>query len=126
MLNVLINTALYGGNACYIAYSQPAGVLFLVNDGETDSGLSAALILGSTATVQNRQCTVHGTGSSAQGSGDSLTLTLRLTFSSTFTGSKVIYTAALDQATGNLGWKTLGAVQVPAAPLPLPRTDPLP
>ena len=126
ILNVLINSALDGGNACYIAYSQPAGVLFLVNDGGTDTGLSAPLVLGSTATVRNRQCTVHGIGSSAEGSGNSLTLTLRFTFSATFTGSKVIYTAARDQATGNSGWKTLGAAQIPEASLTLPRTDPLP
>jgi subtilisin family serine protease len=125
VLNVLINTALNGGNACYVAYSQPAGVLFLVNDGGPDAGLSAPLTLGSAATVQNSQCTVHGTGSSAQGSGNTLTLTLRLTFAPTFTGSKVIYTAARDTGTGNTGWKTLGASQIPEFSPALPRTDPL-
>jgi hypothetical protein len=125
VLNVLINTALDGGNACYIAYSQPAGVLFLVNDGGPDSGLSAPLTLGSSATVQNGQCTVHGIGSSAAGSGNSLTLTLRFTFAPTFTGSKVIYTAARDIATGNSGWKTLGASQIPEASPTLPRTEPV-
>ena len=127
MLHVLLNTALDDrGDACYLAYSQPSGVLFLVNNGGTDSSLSAPLILGSTATVQNRQCTVHGTGSSAQGSGNSLTLTLRVTFSANFNGSKVIYTAGHEQATGNIDWKSIGAVQVPEARRTLPRTDSLP
>jgi subtilisin family serine protease len=125
VLNVLINTALDGGRACYIAYSQPAGVLFLVNDAGPDAGLSAPLTLGSSATVQNSQCTVHGAGSSAQGSGNTLTLTLRFTFSAAFTGSKVIYTAARDTATGNSGWQTLGASQIPEASPALPRTEPL-
>ncbi len=125
VLNVLINTALNGGSACYIAYSQPAGVLFLVNDGGPDAGLSPPLTLGSTSTVQNSQCTVHGAGSAAQGAGNTFTLTLRLTFSPTFTGSKVIYTAARDTNTGNTGWKTLGSSQIPEATLTLPRTDPL-
>jgi subtilisin family serine protease len=125
VLNVLINTALDGGRACYIAYSQPAGVLFLVNDAGPAAGLSAPLTLGSSATVQNSQCTVHGAGSSALGSGNTLTLTLRFTFSSAFTGSKVIYTAARDTATGNSGWQTLGASQIPEASPALPRTEPL-
>ena len=125
VLNVLINTALNGGSACYIAYSQPAGVLFLVNDAGPDSGLSAPLTLGSAATVQNSQCTVHGTGSAVLASGNTVTLTLRLTFSAAFTGSKVIYTAARDTGAGNSGWKTLGSAQIPEASPTLPRTDPL-
>ena len=32
----------------------------------------------------------------------------------------------MDEATGNSGWKTLGAAQIPEASLTLPRTDPLP
>src|SRR6185295_19392628 len=32
VLNILINDFLDGRNACYLAYSRPAGVLYLVND----------------------------------------------------------------------------------------------
>src|SRR6266478_871062 len=35
VLNVLINNALDGRQACYLAYSQPQNVLYLVNDAGT-------------------------------------------------------------------------------------------
>lgn len=122
VLNVLINRALDGGNACYIAYSQPAGILFLVNDGGPDAGLSAPLVLGSAGTVSNSQCTIRGTGSSAVGSGNNFTLTLNLSFAPSFGGSKVIYTAARDNGAGNSGWKTLGHSQIPETAPAFPRT----
>ncbi len=126
VLNVLINRALDGGNACYIAYSQPAGILFLVKDGGPNEGLSDPLVLGSNATVSNSQCTIRGTGSSAVGSGNNLTLTLNISFSASFTGSRVIYTAARDNGSGNSGWKTIGASQIPEASPTFPRTGPMP
>ncbi len=125
ILNVLINRALDGGNACYVAYSQPAGVLFLVNDAGPDSGLSEPLVLGSSAMVSNSQCTIRGTGSSAVGSGNVFNLTLNISFTSSFRGSKVIYTAARDNGAANSGWKTIGSSQIPEVSPALPRTDPL-
>ncbi len=123
VLNVLINDALDGGNACYIAYSHPLGVLYLVNDRGPDDGLSPALVLGESGTVANRQCSVSATGSSATGSGTVLTLTLRLAFSSTFTGNKVVYLAARDVNNGNSGWRTLGSSRIPGATVSFPRAQ---
>ncbi len=123
ILNVLINRALDGGNACYIAFSQPAGLLFLVANGGPEAGLSAPLVLGSAGSVSNNQCTIQGSGSSVVGAGNSLTLTLNISFSSAFTGSKVIYTAARDlSGAGNSGWKTLGSSQIPEVTPTYPRT----
>jgi hypothetical protein len=121
VLNVLINRALDGGRACYIAYSQPAGILFLVNDAGPDAGLSEPLVLGSAGSVSNSQCQVNGTGSSAVGSGNVLTLTLNITFRAAFAGNQVVYLAARDAAgTGNSGWSTMGFHQVPGAAVTFP------
>ena len=35
VVNILINNFLDGRNACYLAYSRSAGVLYLVNDAGT-------------------------------------------------------------------------------------------
>jgi len=115
VINMLINRALDGGNACYIAYSHPAKVLFLVNDGGPDAGLSAALPLGSTGQVSNGQCTVSSAGSSAVGSGNTLTLSLNIAFTTSFGGNKVVYLAARDSNGGNSGWSTSGFHEVPTA-----------
>lgn len=119
VVNVLINFWLDGRNSCYIAYSRPLGVLYLVNDPGT--ALSAELYLGTAGSVSNSQCTVYGTGSSASGSGNTLTLTLNIGFKSAYAGTKIIYLAARDLAENNSGWQRLGVWTVPGAAPTSPR-----
>jgi hypothetical protein len=111
VLNVLINDALDGSHACYIAYSRSANVLYLLND--TGSALLPAITLGS-GSVANSQCTINGSGSSAVGNGNTLTLTLNITFGTGFVGDRVIYAAARSNGDVlNSGWQAAGSVTVP-------------
>jgi len=114
VVNVLINNVLDGRNACYLAYSRPAGVLYLVED--NGGTLSAGLALGGAGSVSNSQCTVAGASSVASGSGNTLTLILNLSFAAGFGGNKVVYLAAGDVAGGNSGWQALGVWQAPFTP----------
>jgi len=120
ILNALINNALDGGNACYIAYSVPAGILFLVNDKGVADGLSAPLVLGTNNAVSNSQCTINGLNSSAFGSGNDFTLTLEITFRPAFGGSKIVYLAARDEQERNSGWTSSGFHQVPGGTTTFP------
>lgn len=121
VLNVLINQALDGGNACYVAYSTPLQILYLVNDSGPASGLSAPMALRTNASVSNSQCVINSQGSSAQGAGSVLTLTLSVTFKPTFAGNKVIYLAARDVDEVNSGWSTVGAHAIsPPSAFPRP------
>ena len=122
VVNALINQYLDGNAACYIAYSQPLQVLYLVNDQGPGNGLSPGLTLGGlTGSASNSQCTVFSAGSSAIGNVNVLTLTLNIAFKNTFTGSKVIYLAA--QSVGNVssGWQTLGVSLIPETTATYPR-----
>ncbi|HEY2016894.1 MAG TPA: hypothetical protein VGH38_25490, partial [Bryobacteraceae bacterium] len=106
--NILINSALDGQQACYLAYSRPLNFLYLVND--AGSALLPGLALNGTGSVGNSQCTVSGAGSSAGGSGNTLTLTLNISFTAAFRGNRVIYLAARDNAdSNNSGWQPLGS-----------------
>jgi hypothetical protein len=97
VVNVLINDALDGRTACYLAYSRAANSLYLVNDSGT------ALLSG----LANGQCSV--TLVSAGGVGNTLTLTLSITLSTSFAGNRVIYAAARDiSEANNSGWQALG------------------
>jgi len=111
VVNILINSALDGRNSCYLAYSRSAGVLYLVNDPGT--ALLAGLALNGAGSVGNSQCAVIGAGSSAAGSGNTLTLTLNMTFSASFAGNKIIYLAARDLQANNSGWEALRTWNVP-------------
>jgi hypothetical protein len=108
-----------GRQACYIAYSVPNNVLYLVPD--AGSGLLNGLVLNGSGATGNSQCTISGAGSTATGTGNTLTLTLNISFNAAFAGNKVIYAAARD-VINNSGWQVMGAYAV----TPLPVTFPTP
>jgi hypothetical protein len=106
VVNVLINTALDGRNACYIGYDSVNNLIVLL----TDSGLDASvLVLPSAATVSNSQCSIAGSSITAVKAGNTLTLTIGYTFTSAFGGGRVIYAAARDANGGNSGWSAVGS-----------------
>jgi len=113
-VDVLINNFLDGIGACYVAYVPSSGSLLLVDDAGDAGGPYSAMTLPGTGTIQNSQCSISGAGSSVTGSGDTLTLTLVVTFKPSFSGNKVFYTAAQDTASS--GWHALGTWSVPGAP----------
>jgi hypothetical protein len=111
VVNVLINNFLNGNYACYIAYSRPLGVLYLVNDPGT--ALLPAITLGGSGSVSNSQCTINSAGSSAALSGNTLTLTLSMSFPASFDGNRVIYMAARSNGDVlNSGWQSVGSRSV--------------
>jgi len=113
VVNVLINSALDGRNACYLAYSVTAKTLYLVDDQGDAGGPYAAVSLGDLSTIQNSQCAVMLT--SAIGSGSTLSLVLNITFKAAFGGNQIVYVAARDQATLNTGWQALSVWQTPSS-----------
>lgn len=120
VVNVLINTALDGRQACYLAYSRPANSLYIVADSGDANQISGKVMDGS-GTVGNSQCSVSLGTSSASGSGNTLTLTLNMSFSAAFAGNKVVYAAARDTSQRNSGWQTMGVHGVPPLPSSFPK-----
>jgi hypothetical protein len=86
--------------------------LDLLNDAGAMNFFGLALPGG--ASAQNSQCGISASGSSVSIAGNTLTLTLAITFTSAFTGNQVIYMAARTAA-ANSGWQALGTWNVPAA-----------
>jgi hypothetical protein len=116
VINLLINSALDGRSACYLAFvpsaSPAAGTWYLVNDaGSAASGL-AALPLPGSATVANSQCSVSAAGAAVSAAQNTLTLTLPVTFTSSFRGNRIIYAAA-QTSSRNSGWQAIGTVTIP-------------
>ena len=121
VMNVLINTALDGRHGCYLAYSMSANTLYLINDaGDAGGPYAGSLVMNGSGSVSNSQCTISGAGSLVVGSGNTLTITLNMAFSSAFGGNKVIYAAARDASGGNTGWQTMGVHGVPPLPSSFP------
>jgi hypothetical protein len=100
-------------NGCYVYYYPATNLMYLENNG--GSGLTAGIAPGSSSTVSNSQCTLAGTGSSYNTSGNNATLVAALTFSATFTGSKNVYLLAVGE-TLNSGWVQKGTWTPAAGP----------
>jgi len=111
VVNILVNNFLDGRRACYLAYSQPSNVLYLVDD--AGGTLLPGSVLTSSGTISNSQCTVSWSSSAVAANGNTLMLTLTFGFTASFAGSKVIYLAAGDVAGTNSGWQPMGVWQVP-------------
>jgi hypothetical protein len=110
VLNILINNFLDGRRACYLAYSQPQNLLYLVND--LGDGLLPGAFLTGAGSLSNSQCSVSWLNSPVAISGNTLGLTLTIAFQPAFAGNKVMYMAARDIAENNSGWQALGTWQV--------------
>jgi hypothetical protein len=105
--NILINSALDGRHACYLAYARQINWLYIVND--AGNGLLPGASLGASGSVNNSQCTVSWGNNAATGSGNGLSLALNIGFYQGFGPNVVFYLAARDVNEGNnTGWLASG------------------
>jgi len=112
--DVLLNNFLDGSHACYVTYSPAMNTVYLLNDAGT--GIGGSITPGTPTTVSNGQCTVNGAGTSSSISGNTLTVTVNVSFSPTFGGDRIFYLAAYENApgfSGNSGWQSVGSWTVP-------------
>jgi len=105
VINLLVNSGLDGRQACYLAYASQSNTLILLDDPGTAYAGSMPLS-ANTASISNSQCSISAAGSSANSAGNTLTLTLNITFKSGFKGNRVLYVAGRDKSEGNnSGWQ---------------------
>ncbi|HYW41807.1 MAG TPA: hypothetical protein VE959_03050 [Bryobacteraceae bacterium] len=112
---ILINNPMTVSGGCYLLYYRPSNAIYLANDAGT--AWQNPLTLGQSGTLQNSQCAVNASGSSASGSGNSLTLNVMLSFQPAFYGTKNIYAEVYD-GPGDSGWQQRGTWTVPSAGVP--------
>ncbi|HEU5092629.1 MAG TPA: hypothetical protein VFT30_08085, partial [Nitrospira sp.] len=103
----LINSSSSQTNACYLLFARSTNQLSLLND--AGNAYLGPVVLGSTGSLSNSQCSVNAAGSSSSLSGNNLTVNLALTFSSSFNGSKTLYAQAIDTAGANSGLYYMGS-----------------
>jgi hypothetical protein len=110
VLNVLVNNFIDGRVGCYIAFVPP-GTLYLVDDAGDAGGPYTSTTIPGSGSVSNHQCTISGQGSSVSSAGNTITLTLAITFSQGFSGNRVFYLAARSN-TANSDWQAVGSTTV--------------
>jgi len=93
-----------GASSCLTYYDRPANSVFLLDDTGT---IWSSGVIGSGTTLQNSQCSIALSGSSASTNGNTLTVTLAITFKASFNGAKNIYMFGTN-GTVNSGWQDRG------------------
>lgn len=106
--NLILNTSIDGSNACFLYYARASNIILLA----TDSGLGfvGGVTPGEPKVVQNSQCQLSGSATSAIASGNKITLTVGLVFTSAFAGAKSWFVYVADN--GGLttaGYQALGS-----------------
>jgi hypothetical protein len=96
-------------NSCLVYYDRPANTIFLLDDAGTNWLPSA---MGGGATLQNSQCAIEPGSSSASPSGNTLTVSLAVTFTNAFAGAKSVFMYGTNGVIDS-GWQTRGTWTVP-------------
>ena len=96
-------------NTCHGYYDTSTNAFYLYNDGLTVA--QGPLTPGSSASLQNSQCTLNGTGSTiVSTTGTDITLTTGLTLSSAYGASaKNVYLWVKDKESHDTGWIQTGS-----------------
>ena len=98
------------GQSCLVRYDRASDSILLQNDAA--SGWTAAR-LGAAGTLGNTQCAVELGGSSVSLSGTTLTMSLRMQFSTQYGGPLTVYMFASNRSREITGWKPRGSWTVP-------------
>ncbi|OWU65977.1 MAG: hypothetical protein CBB60_001930 [Armatimonadetes bacterium Cent15-Ar3] len=132
-LNVLVNNALDGNVACYLAYDRPTNQVFLASDVPADPNFfTGAVVAGVPGmSVENSQCRLNSSANDIVKTGSSLTWNMNLTFKQpAFAKDLVVHAAARDVdrdpigggfAFNNSGWQWMGTWRVPQSTPAYPR-----
>ncbi|MGO9272139.1 MAG: FG-GAP-like repeat-containing protein [Terriglobia bacterium] len=112
---VEFNTSNNHVNGCEVEYYAPGNALYLKND--LGTAWQGPLAAGTAGTLANGQCTVNGAGTTASGSGPTLTLKLSVSATATFVGTQNMYMSVVDSQGSNSGWVNRGT-WTPAADTP--------
>ena len=95
-----------GGGACFLAYYPASNSIGLAAD--DGWSWSPTQTLGGSGTLQNSQCAFNLAASTAQASGNSITVNTALTFKAGLPGLQRIYVITYDNGGLASGWQQLG------------------
>jgi hypothetical protein len=112
----LFNTSVSGVNACYIRYNRASNLLYLADN--SGGNWLGGFVPGSAGSASNSYCSINGNGSSFSAAGTQLSVTVAVTFQTTFSGVKNEYLNVYDNEGLNSTWQQMGTWTVPSGNQP--------
>src|SRR5438876_10979588 len=91
-------------NICMTYYNRAGNTISLLNDAGT---AWTTMTAGTAGTLQNSQCSLNVATTAATASGNTLTMSLPLTFNPAFAGAQQVWMSAVGGA-GSSGWQQRG------------------
>jgi uncharacterized repeat protein (TIGR01451 family) len=104
VVEVDFGSALSTSNSCFVLYYPATNLLYL----ENNAGNGTTKITPGSGTLSNSQCSIKGSGTTVVRSGDTLTLNLAVTATSTYTGAKSVFMSGTDNSAAKTGWLNKG------------------
>jgi len=104
VVEVDFGSALSTSNSCFVLYYPATNLLYL----ENNAGNGTTKITPGSGTLSNSQCSIKGSGTTVVRSGDTLTLNLAVTATSTYTGAKSVFMSGTDNSAAKTGWLKKG------------------
>ncbi len=104
--HLIFNSSLTGNGACYVIYDRNWNQLLIAND--QGNGVLASTAPGSSVTLANDQCSVVNSQVAFSPSGNTVKLTLTMTFAPSFTGPKNVYANILNSSYVPGTWQQIG------------------
>ena len=100
-------------NGCYLRYESAPNRLWLANN--AGSQFTGPATPGTASTLSNSQCSFNAASATVVRAGMTLTLTVPVTFTAAFGGSKNVYLWAATSGGQNSGYQPAGTWTVPGA-----------
>jgi len=101
-VRVILGSSVTTVNTCYAWYVAATNLVYL----ENNAGTGTTTLTPGSGTLSNSQCSISGSGTSVQRSGDNLVLTLAVTVTSAAT--KNVYMNAMDNSAAVAAWTKMG------------------
>ena len=117
-LQILIGSTLNGPGSCWLSVNLQTSWANLINDAGTGFGFGT--IATGYGSASNSQCTISGSGFSVTKSGNTVSVTLPVTFGSGYGGAKTVYEYLTDDIGQISNWAPVGTWSVPAGGVPQP------
>ena len=112
--------ALFNGNfsqagGCSVYYVPASNTLYLLNDAGSGAAAGSPITPGAAGSTSNSQCTINGAALAAIANGNTLTLTVPVTFKPVVTALQNIFGYVTDKGGLNSGWQKMGTWKPPDA-----------
>jgi hypothetical protein len=109
-VDILINSTFNGQGACWMWYDNHTHYIWLASD---DSSVWNGMLIGSSNTLQNSQCTIYGAGSSTALAGGTVNLGVEITLAPGFSGAKTVWERSPNLAGFDSGYQQVGTWTAP-------------